>query len=503
MGGCVSAVSVETQAQEVKALMTIGGTAAGAVGVLSVYFRPAVFQPWPVALGAFFLAGLAGAVSFWTLANRKHVFPLVILLLPCYRAALLFLRHGLPPWPVTGWGWLAGDGFPWWAGASLLAACYAGTMAANYARIRPRAIFLTGPIAEDPKYTRWRFLHVGKEDVAHLHYQTLSRQYTRIVFFGAALFTIVRPAGERLLVLSCAAAFLVLGFYFIGLAHARRMAVAWLEEGFETPPDIERRWWSSYGRYVWPLLLVLLFLPGGFRPLHLEDLLRFLPGFTPRLKNMDAIKRQEAVINGSRLGTPNLGWLNHVMNISLTAVQCLSLVLAMGVIVYVIFLLLRGLLRVLLDWLRGFGPVWRGLGRFLTALRRLLWRISSPAAEIFRRGHGRSLSSPGTKTSARSQRLVWPSSPIRRLFAKLAFWGRGQGLLLRPSLTPDEIGRGLMPLAPEGGDDLALLVEGYRRERYGEKKPSRQELKLYREAWERTVRQKSGSPGEEPERTGK
>lgn len=474
-------MAAELHARDVKVLLFAAAAGAAAAGTLAFYFAPLVFRPWPAALAVFLLAGLAGAVSCWTLVAEEYAFPLALLLLPIFRLGLLLLRHGGPPWPVSGWGWVIGDGFAWWAAASLATAGYAGAFVHRHARISSCLTDLRRGLA--PAYER-------EVNLTEVDCRAISRLYLTPALCGAALFTFLGAAGESLLVLACGASFLVCGLCVVGLTYARHKAYVWLSQDFETEPGTEGRWLAGYGRYLWPLLLLLPLLPGGFRPLdpwHLLENLFLTPVTPPPGLDRLPVGPRGLLPKLVHVGPGLLGQAVMVIVLILYGIIC---VLAAAASIAACLLVLRGLGRTVLGWLRGLGPLWRGIARFLAGLDHLLRGALSFSARTLRRPWRRKGSRVEVHDRPPGRR--WSTSRTRMLFARLVLWGREHGLALPSSLSPAEIGRDLATVLPGQEEDLAFFVEVYRRERYGERKPGRQERRLYRRAWERAVR--SGKP---------
>ncbi|MGE5529578.1 MAG: DUF4129 domain-containing protein [Patescibacteria group bacterium] len=475
----------EANALEAKAVLAASAVSAGALGAVTLYLLPAVFRPWPLALAAVFLAGLAGGLAGWALAGGRHVFPLVLLLLPFYRLGLLILRHGPPPWKLGGLAWLAGDGFPWWAAAALMAATYAGGLMLRYVRIAPREQLLNRPAAGANHQAAWQSNRFAEEDHAEIHCRAVYRMWLYTVVLGALLFTLAGPAGERPPVFFCGALFLAYGLYFTGLAYARRMTAAWREQGVPVQDGTERGWCGTYTGFAWPFFFLLPFLPGGFQPLNPMPFIgRFILGRTGVPPPMPG---------GMPGGNPPSGPLPpavgtfspltaRILGIIFLIVRALLGVLVVAILGAVALAVLWGLARVLLGWARGIEPLRRALGRFLAALA-ALWR---GAARLGARVLARAPRHVGPDGhSAKPPGASWPASPVRALFARFAIWGREHGMALRPSQTPVEIGHGLARLLPGEDAEMALLVDGYRRVRYGGQQVSRAELDRYRKTWER------------------
>lgn len=455
-------------------------TAAAGLGALSLRFGPGLFQPWPVALLVLFAAGMAGALSFWAAGGRAHGFPLVILLLPPLRLLLFYLRHGAPPWPLDHRRLLLGDGFPWWAAASLLAALYAGGLTACWAQASLSLEKLQGR----PSHGRMILAETARRAAAEAE-----RLYLGSLFLGAFGLSLAGGEGEGTPAVLCTLAFLLAGFAFTGSMQARSMAAVWRAEGVEIAGGCEERWWSGHWRWLLPPLLLLPLFPQGIHPLRLGDVLLFLgnlfirPGGRPK---------KTVAFPGLLQRMPTLRPPSLLVKILLGCLSILYLVmlaLAVCVAVIVCFLALWRLFRLVRGWFSGLGPLLRTVRSFLAALLSFFRRAVVARIASRRSRFGRSFS---RREAIRRSKVVWPPTPIRRLFARLVLWGRTQGLPLPPALAPAEIAQGLSALVPEGGEeDLAFLVEVYRRERYGEERLDRRTRLLYRRAWERIVRGKA------------
>ncbi|MGE5599578.1 MAG: hypothetical protein ACM3XS_09385, partial [Bacteroidota bacterium] len=349
-------------------MLAAAGLGAAGVGALALALLPRVYAPWPGALAALFLASLAAALPAWAVRGRPPIYPLVALvLLPLYRVALLLLRYGAPPWPIRGWGWLTAADFPWWAGASLLAASYAGSMARLYLGIRPREIFLRRLSVLDPGYYGNLEARAHEEDHASLGFAAVTRLFLWPALIGAGVFALVGPAGDRPRAVFCAVLYLALGFYFTGLANARRMRAAWEEQGVPSA-GVENRWWEGYGRLLLLIFALLPFLPGGWRPLRPERLLMLLPdpGIREAARELAGkMAARPAPIVPPPEPPAAAPWLPGAL---LTVLLVLVRALAFLTLGLAALSLLGGAGRVLLAWFRSLAPLWKALGRFFRAL---------------------------------------------------------------------------------------------------------------------------------------
>lgn len=466
--------------RDVRAALAAAAIAGTGITAAALYAIPDVFAPWPLFLAALVCAGIGGAVAALAIGGGYVFFPTIVFLLPIYRLALLFMRHGPPPWPTRAWSWLTGDGFPWWAGCSLAAAGYAGTLAFRYARISRCLSSLRRGRLED-----YRALRSGAEgDLTQLDYEAVSRLCLGPVIVGAILFAVFGPARESLPVLVCAASFIVLGFHLTGLTYARRLAVLWAAQGIDTPSGVEEKWWAGHGRFLWILLAFLPFLPGGFRPLRLSAILAWLSGSPPRLADLGELADKPGLEQIPNLTHVAPGFFGRVLMVMVLLMYGALALGAAAASLCACYFCLRGLVHRLAGWLKAIGPFWRGMGRFLALLRKIFLGAATMGTRLLRwTAGGRTL----TGRPGRSPRRAWPSSRIRMLFARLVIWGRARGLDLKPSYTPGQLGRDLGALVPGREEDLAYIVEVYQRERYGEMRATPLEQRLYHQAWARTI----------------
>ncbi|NLG85554.1 MAG: DUF4129 domain-containing protein [Firmicutes bacterium] len=165
-----------------------------------------------------------------------------------------------------------------------------------------------------------------------------------------------------------------------------------------------------------------------------------------------------------------------------------ALLLAFIVATGLFLLACRGLIRLLKNWWNNLGPFFRSFYNFLRNLFHLFRQAVVARLPGVRSRRWTRFSSPRRKTAR--IRLLFPPSLVRRLFARLVLWGRAQGLLLPPTLSPAEFIHRLLPLVPDRKEDLAYLAEVYREERYGGVIPDRKVRTLYRQAWQRVVRER-------------
>ena len=463
------------------AVLAAAGLSAAAVGAPALLLFPSPFAPWPAALAALYLAALTGSVSVWGSAKNQHIYPLAgLILLPLYRLGLFFLRFGMPPWPLQNWQWLTAGDFLWWGGASLAAVGYAGTVTLYYLRIRPRLQFMASISPGDPRYYILHDAKTHEPDYALLNFRSINRLFFLTVFIGALIFTAAGSSSGGFAVALCASCYLATGFYFLGKANARRKAAGWREEGILVQTALDRLWLAGYGRLLWLLPCILLLLPGGFRPLHLEKILRFLPFVNTVMPKMVENKANVAgPAMAQSLAKATDSWLIKAF---VTVIQYMMIALVACLFGAFCLMLLLAIGRTLLKWLRSMGPIWRALASFFSGLRKTLDAVLASIA-------GENRSRRPRKAGEHDPRIrpVWPVSAIRRLFARLVLWGRDNGYDLRVWHTPEEIGRGLEHVLPGHHEDLNQLIQGYRRERYGGIRPDRRERRRYQEIWRRTI----------------
>ena len=471
---------VELRPHDAKVLLLAVLTAAMGLCALALRFDSGPFQPWPATLFVLFAAGMAGAFSFWAAGGTAYGFPLVLLLFPPLRLLLLYLRHGAPPWPLDLRRLLLGDDFPWWAGASFLVSLYAGMLTGCWAR----ATLSLEKLRERPAYGRMILA-----ETARLAAAEAVRLYLGGLLLAAFALSLAGGEGEGIPAMLCTLAFLLAGFAFTGSMQARSMTAVWHAEGVEIAEGCEERWWSGHWHWLLPLLLLPLF-PLGLHSFRLGDVLLFLtnfllrPGWKPKSANTlpkNLLQRVPALQLPSPLVKMLLGFLSLLYLLMFGLAVCGAAIVCL--------LLLWRLFRLVRGWFSGLGPLLRTVRGFLAALLSLFRRTVAARIASRRIFFGRF---PPRRAALRRSRGVWPPTAIRRLFARLVLWGRSQGIALPSALAPAEIARELSALAPEGGEeDLAFLVEVYRRERYGEERVDRRTRLLYRRAWKRIARSKT------------
>ena len=458
----------------------VAAASAAAIAVAAWRFLPGVFWPWPVSFLIFLVAGSIGAAAAWSMPAARNVFPAAVLLLPLIRLFLLVLKHGPPPWRIPGGAWIAGDGFLWWAGAALLCSGYSGFMARRFGRLHKSLAAIRQDIIRDDPFG----LLIAEQDG-----QAVRRLYQGTVLAYAALFTLAGPAGECFPSLIAGGCFLVLGLYLAGRARALAQAADWLATGTEIAPFTIRQWWRGYSTLLWPLILLLPILPGGFRPLDPAMLLE-------RFLNISLSHPPPARAGSQPFTGANQGALAHggVISVIVQALYLLMTVLMCAVALCTVLAAIAfvlGRLGVKFGgWLRSFGPVWRGIQKFAAAFWRVLRGAMAAGGGFMRRSRAKLVSAGG---KSRRPGRNWPASPNRRLFARLILWGRQKGADLRSTFSPSEWRARLAPLVPGAEEDLDLLVELYRRERYGERMPDSRDRALFRQAWRRVIR--DGGPG--------
>lgn len=461
--------------QESKAVLAAGIAAAAALFSAALYLGPLTFAPWPLALALLLLSGAAGAISTWATSGHEYALPLAVLLLPVERLALAVARHGPPPWWYETVDWLMGDEFPLWAGLSLLAAAYAGMLIRCYLRATD--------CYQTLRAKRAGLLTAEAEKTANDAVTALNLVLVPLLIGG--LYATLAEAPESPAVLGGAAVFLLAGVYHAGLVNARSKQAIWLARGVETRPGLESDWFHGHHKALWVLLILLLILPGGFRPLDpawFIGLFGRQPPAPPRLPNLP-----RAGMARTGLSILRQGILAKILDVISGFFLVVLLLAAILIIAGVALLLLQRLGGRLTAWCGSLRALWSALKRFCSSLMALLRgrivrglrAIGRPIRRLIPARASRARGVPGR---------IWPASRVRKLFARLILRGREAGLRLPPSMSPAEMGDGLARFIPESREDLASIVEIYSKERYGEMRLSRGERSSFGRAWARVMR---------------
>ena len=465
--------------RESRALLLAALASAAALAAAGFSLGPKAFSPWALALITLLVAGLAGAVTAWVASGRPYVLPLGLLLLPFCRAALAVVRHGWPPWRFSMADWLLGDEFPIWAGAMSVAAAYAGALARCYIRVVKYGEAVLAKPFDSGSAEAW----IDGEEGS-----TASKLVMFPFFFGAVLAGLL-GVGQGIVVRFYAAAFLLAGLYLAGLVNARRRQISWQARGVETGADPERGWWRGHAAILWVLLAFLPILPGGFQPIDPRGLARRFLGTAPPPPINPRIMPRPRLPEVPSEFPQMSGWFSQIMAFVYRALSLLFILLGIGLALAALYFLLRGVVFRLKAWHESLGPLWEGIRRFCASLLALLRGALARGRDVLYRAMPGRIGRARLKNGGSHRR--WPASRIRMLFARLVIWGREEGLGLPSTFAPAEFAACLAEYVPERKEDLAYLVEIYRRERYGELKPERRERHLYRTAWERVMR--SGS----------
>lgn len=472
---------MDDESQKTKALLAAGATSAAAAAAVGLSLGPGVFEPLPLWLAGLALTALAGAAAAGATGSRAQAMILLAPILPFFRGALLLRDYGLPPWPVRGWAWLTGGGFGWWALSYAAVAAYAARLAAAYTGI-------PAPAADKGESDAFGQHNDGRGPsiafIAAKGHAAIDLSFTVTAVLLAALFALRGREGQGWPVAACLTAFLAGGTYLLGLAQGRRSAAAWREENIQPAPAVERRWWSTHAAYIWPLLIILALLPGGYPVLNPGPLaLRFLSMLGSNPVDLSGLP--------SPMGQPAAGEPGGVPFIA-AVVVFIQFVLfgltTMATSALMLFFLLRFLaLRALPEWIKSLRKLYRVHLRFLAAILRLLRRTAAAGAGFFRLRRLRAGKKGDRRRPEPRPARNWPAGRPRRLFARLVIWAKERGYRPRRSAAPREIGEGLAALVPDGRADLEQIVRDYERERYGERRLGREELKRFEEAWKRTI----------------